>query len=75
MYEMGPGRRYAVRQPGLAAEPVGHWLVVGLQLETEIQIQVKLKQDNCYDARFYVCYEAKIENRSFQLAEQQKYLV
>ena len=46
MLEMGPGRRYAVQQPGLAAEPVGHWLVVGLQLETEIQVQVKLKQKN-----------------------------
>ena len=60
MHEMGPGRRYVVRQPGLAAEPVGHWLVVGLQLETEIQIQAK---------------EAKIENTSFQLAEKQKYSV
>ena len=65
MLEMGPGWRYAVQQPGLAAEPAGHWLVVGRQLETEIQVRVQLKQDDCYDAKFYVCYEAKIKNRSF----------
>ena len=46
MLEMGPWRRYVVQQPGLAAEPAGNWLVVGLQLETEIQFRVKLKQDN-----------------------------
>ena len=46
LLEMDLGRQYAVKQPGLAAGVAGHWLFVGLQLETEIQVRVQLKQDN-----------------------------